>query len=83
MAREPRLDDLTTEGTNPRSRDLDRLSTEDMLRVINAEDATVAAAVAEVIPKIAIVVEKGAASVKAGGKIHLLGAGTSGRLAAS
>ena len=47
------LDRLQTEQANPRTRDLDLLPTEEMLRVINAEDRRVAEAVGEVIPAIA------------------------------
>ena len=51
-----------------------------MLRVMNAEDATVAAAVAAEIPAIAKAVEAIAARLEAGGRLFYIGAGTSGRL---
>ena len=38
------LDKLTTEARNPRSEALDTMSAEEIVRMINAEDATVAAA---------------------------------------
>ena len=47
------LDRLTTEARNPRSTELDRLDTLDMVRLINAEDAAVADAVGRVAPDIA------------------------------
>lgn len=75
------LDRLQTEQANPRTCDLDLLPTEEMLRVINAEDRRVAEAVAEVIPAIARAVERIADAVRAGGRLHYFGAGTSGRLA--
>jgi N-acetylmuramic acid 6-phosphate etherase len=52
-----RLGELPTEARNPRSERLDELSTEDMLRVINDEDATIAAAVRACLPEIARAVD--------------------------
>lgn len=78
--RPPALSDLATERPNPRSTRLDKLSTIQLLRVINREDATVAAAVAKAIPQIARVVEAVAARLSRGGRLFYLGAGTSGRL---
>ena len=40
------LDSLTTEARNPRSEGMDRLDTLEVVRLVNAEDATVAEAVA-------------------------------------
>ena len=40
-------ENLTTEAANPDSADLDRLSSIELVRLINAEDATIAAAVKE------------------------------------
>ena len=48
---------LTTERRNPRSMELDRLSTEDILRLINEEDRRVPDAVGAEIPHIARAVE--------------------------
>lgn len=75
------LDRLLTEQANPHSSDLDLLPTDEMLRVINAEDRRVPEAVAEVIPSIAAATEAIAQRVRAGGRLHYFGAGTSGRLA--
>ncbi len=50
--------DLLTEQRNPASSSIDRLTTEEMLRVINAEDAKVAAAVGEAIPGIATLIDR-------------------------
>ncbi len=44
------LSKLTTEGRNAASANIDMLSTEEMLKVINAEDQKVALAVEKVIP---------------------------------
>lgn len=72
---------LPTEQPNPRTRDIDRLSTLDLVRRINAEDARVPAAVAKVSAAVARGVDALAASLAAGGTALFLGAGTSGRLA--
>jgi N-acetylmuramic acid 6-phosphate etherase len=70
-----------TEARNPRSATIDQLSTIDMLRLINAEDATVADAVADALPALARAVDLAAAALAAGRRLHYFGAGTSGRLA--
>jgi len=74
------LDRLITESTNERTRDLDTLSTFDLVRVINEEDHLVAPAVKAVLPEIARAVDLIAASLKAGGRLFSIGAGTSGRM---
>jgi N-acetylmuramic acid 6-phosphate etherase len=74
------LEDLLTEKRNPASVSIDTLSTEDMLRVINAEDAKVAYAVGEAIPSIARAVDAVARAFQSGGRLFYIGAGTSGRL---
>jgi N-acetylmuramic acid 6-phosphate etherase len=72
---------LPTEQPNPRTADLDRLDTPDVLRRINAEDQSVAPAVAPVLPDLARAVEMAEARWARGGRVVLFGAGTSGRLA--
>ena len=71
-----------TERANPRTAEIDRLSTADVLRLMNDEDATVPAAVRATIPQIARAVEELAPRLARGGRLLLFGAGTSGRLAA-
>ena len=71
---------LATEQRNPRTMDLDRLSTPEVLERLNDEDAQVAAAVRGEIPFVAQAVELAHASLVAGGRILYVGAGTSGRL---
>jgi N-acetylmuramic acid 6-phosphate etherase len=71
-----------TEERNPRTADIDTLPTEDVLRLLNAEDATVPGAVARAIPVLAAVVDQVADCVRSGGHVHYFGAGTSGRMAA-
>jgi N-acetylmuramic acid 6-phosphate etherase len=69
-----------TEERNPRSVGIDEKSSEEILRIINAEDRTVPEAVAEAIIEIAEAVEAIVETVRAGGRVFFLGAGTSGRL---
>lgn len=71
---------LLTEQRNPRSMGLDRLDTEGILRLINAEDKLVPVAVEREIPYIAQAVELIVESMKKGGRLLYFGAGTSGRL---
>ena len=71
---------LLTEQRNPASRDLDRLSVEQILRLLNAEDRLVPVAVEREIPAIARAVEIVVAAFRAGGRLIYVGAGTSGRL---
>ena len=70
----------TTEQVNANSWNIDKLSTVDMLTLINEEDATVALAVRRAIPQIALAVDLIVEALKAGGRLLYVGAGTSGRL---
>ena len=74
------LEKLLTEQPNPASASIDTLPTEQALRVINAEDQLVAAAVEREIPAIARAVDAIVAALEKGGRLFYLGAGTSGRL---
>lgn len=76
------LESLATEQPNPRSGDLDKKSSLEIARIINEEDATVAAAVAKALPEIARGVDWIAEALGGGGRLIYVGAGTSGRLAA-
>ncbi|TWT93457.1 N-acetylmuramic acid 6-phosphate etherase [Botrimarina colliarenosi] len=75
-----RLDHLTTEARNPASETLDGLTTVEMVRVMNSEDARVAEAVGREAEAIATVVDVVADRLKRGGRLIYTGAGTSGRL---
>ncbi len=70
----------TTESRNERTVDLDLMGTEEFLYVMNDEDQKVAAAVREAIPQIAQAVELIRGSLREGGRLIYMGAGTSGRL---
>jgi len=74
------LEKLLTEQTNPASASIDTLSTESVLRIMNAEDRQVADAVEREIPAIARAVDAIVAAFERGGRLFYLGAGTSGRL---
>lgn len=71
---------LTTEARNPASAAIDALSALEIVRLMNAEDARVASAVAAVAEPIAEAVEVIARQLSRGGRLIYMGAGTSGRL---
>jgi N-acetylmuramic acid 6-phosphate etherase len=72
--------DAPTERRNPRTVDIDTLPTAQILELLNAEDATVPAAVAQALPALARAVDLAYERVHAGGRVHYFGAGTSGRI---
>lgn len=72
---------MNTESINRETWDISEASTEEMLRLINREDKTVADAVEACIPTIVQLVEAGHRALASGGRIFYCGAGTSGRLA--
>ena len=71
-----------TEAQNPHSTHLDVLSTIDLVRLMNAEDRTVADAVGREVAAIASAIDRIADRLRAGGRLFYVGAGTSGRLGA-
>jgi N-acetylmuramic acid 6-phosphate etherase len=71
---------LTTEQINPRTTEIDRLSTLEALQLINSEDQQVAVAVAQVLPQVARAVDGIAERLARGGRLFYIGTGTSGRL---
>lgn len=74
------LEHLTTEASNPASSAIDALSALEIVRLMNEEDARVAAAVAAVAEPIAQAVDVIAERLSNGGRLIYMGAGTSGRL---
>ncbi|MFJ6371611.1 N-acetylmuramic acid 6-phosphate etherase [Streptomyces virginiae] len=74
------LDTLTTEAFRPELAEIDRLPTLDIARTMNAEDATVPAAVAAQLPHIAAAVDAIAERMAQGGRLVYAGAGTAGRM---
>ena len=73
---------LGTEQHNAASSDLDTKSALEIARIINAEDKTVADAVEHALPQIAEAIDAIADSIRKGGRLIYVGAGTSGRIAA-
>lgn len=73
--------DSPTELRNPDTTDIDQLTTVEILREINTEDATVPDAVAAVLPDLAKLVDYAVDALRGGHRVHYVGAGTSGRLA--
>lgn len=71
---------LKTEMRNPKSRHIDTMDTESMLRLINEENAVAVSAVEKAIPQITKAVEAICAAFDNGGRLFFIGAGTSGRL---
>jgi N-acetylmuramic acid 6-phosphate etherase len=69
-----------TEQENPNTKNIDRVSTLEAVRLINDEDKKVASAVEKVLPEIAASVDKIVERLRAGGRLFYVGTGTSGRL---
>ncbi|MGM0598365.1 MAG: N-acetylmuramic acid 6-phosphate etherase [Candidatus Rifleibacteriota bacterium] len=69
-----------TEKRNPRTIYIDRVSTRQAVKTFIEEDKTVTSAVEAVSNKIARAVDTAVVSLKKGGRIIYVGAGTSGRL---
>jgi N-acetylmuramic acid 6-phosphate etherase len=74
------LASLATETPNPRTRGLDRISTLELVQLINAEDGRIAGLVNKALPEIARAIDGIAARMDRGGRLIYMGAGTSGRL---
>jgi N-acetylmuramic acid 6-phosphate etherase len=73
---------LTTEGTNAASSGFDTKTALEIARIINHEDAKVAAAVKKALPEIAQVIDTVTRCLRDGGRLIYVGAGSSGRIAA-
>ena len=76
------LRQLPTEQILPAAKDLDRMSSLEIVRLINDEDSTIAGAVRQALPQIARAIDVVAAGLREGGRLIYVGAGTSGRLGA-
>jgi N-acetylmuramic acid 6-phosphate etherase len=76
------LRQLSTEQTLHSARDLDQMSSLEIARLMNDEDATVATAVRRALPQIARAIDVVADGIRHGGRLIYVGAGTSGRLGA-
>ena len=71
---------LNTEKRNPRSFSIDTMSVKEILDTINEEDSIITRAVKAAIPDIGKTVKYAINSIKNGGRVFYIGAGTSGRL---
>ena len=74
------MSDIITEFRNENTKDIDLLSTIDIVRKINEEDQIVARAVEDESANIARAIDIIAKQFLVGGKLYYFGAGTSGRL---
>lgn len=74
------MTEAITEYRNENTKDIDLLSTIDMVRKMNEEDLIVAKVVGDVAPEIATAIDIIAKSFLKGGRLFYFGAGTSGRL---
>lgn len=70
----------TTEAVNPASRGIDAEPLGEVLRIISSEDSSTAGAVSAQLPVIERAAEKVIDTIRRGGKVFMVGAGTSGRL---
>jgi N-acetylmuramic acid 6-phosphate etherase len=76
------LQGLTTESQNEASQGLDTKSAIEIARIINHEDAKIAATVKKTLPEVAVVIDQVARSLRDGGRLIYVGSGSSGRIAA-
>lgn len=74
------LAELPTEGENPRSAELDRMSVAAALELFEREDESIHAALRAARGELAAAIELVSARLAAGGRLIYVGAGTSGRL---
>ena len=74
-------DERRTEQRLPGSRNLDRMTTAEIVRLMNREDRKVAEVVGQELPAIARAVDAIVAAIRGGGRLFYVGAGSSGRMA--
>ena len=71
---------ITTEKRNELTKNIDILSTREMVGLINSEDKKIAFAVEKALDQVAVVVDEITKAFENGGRLVYIGAGTSGRL---
>jgi N-acetylmuramic acid 6-phosphate etherase len=69
-----------TEQRNPASKNLDRMTAREIVRLMNREDRKVAVAVKRELPAIARAVDAIVGAIRKGGRLIYVGAGSSGRM---
>lgn len=74
------IDHRLTEQRNAASRNLDRMTAMEIVRLMNREDRKVAIAVGEELPAIARAVDATVRGIRKGGRLFYVGAGSSGRM---
>jgi len=74
------LHKISTEKRNKKTKNIDMLSTHQILQLINEEDKTIAFAVERALDQITKVVDLVTSTFQNGGRLFYIGAGTSGRL---
>jgi len=77
---EEKISHLTTETRNPKSSELDTLSSLEIIQIMNDEDHKVAQAINQQLPNISKAVDIIVNQLNEGGRVIYFGAGTSGRL---
>ena len=71
-----------SENVHPRADELDSMSVDDFLQVMHEEDLNAVRAIAPALEQMARTVDQVAGRLRAGGRLHYFGAGTSGMIAA-
>src|SRR5207249_6945593 len=74
------IDHRLTEQRNARSRNLDRMTAKEIVRLMNREDCKVAMAVGRELPAIARAVDAIVNGIRKGSRLFYVGAGSSGRM---
>ena len=74
------IKNLGTEQRNEKTKDIDLLSTKEILEIMNEEDLNVVKAIKEALPAVEALIEQTIKAYQNGGRIIYIGAGTSGRL---
>lgn len=74
------IKNITTESRNQNTLKIDQASSFEIARLLNQEDQTVPRAIAKELDVIANAIDQGYHTIKNGGRIIYIGAGTSGRL---
>ena len=80
MSNKINMKSISTEARLKESEHIDTLNTIEILNIINDQDALVHLAVKKALPQIEKVVDAAVESIKQGGRIIYIGAGTSGRM---
>lgn len=75
-----KIDNLKTENRNPKTLNLDSLSTLEILKIMNEEDQNVLVTIKDALESIDALIAKCINTYNNGGRIVYIGAGTSGRL---